>query len=194
MQPTPCRPRDFRGELHGYPGSRDQRGSAIRQLYPQLLRRLKAAGVTPAAGPAIAYYEDPDEPSDAVTVHAGIPVTAGQQPSRGFAVVASLARDGEPARGVVRRARAIHALSDDDGARLGRLWESECGHAQGAHAVGPARPSKPDCPPSCSQRRSATRVSTSRSGSGWSTKTACRVAGRGPGSCGATRPDGVSSR
>jgi effector-binding domain-containing protein len=61
--------------------------AVIRPLYCELLRRLAAAGVTPAAGPAITYYEDPACPADAVIVHAGIPVAAGPPPGGGFAVV-----------------------------------------------------------------------------------------------------------
>ena len=61
-------------------------GSATAPLYPELFRRLGAAGIRPAGGPAIVYYEDPAEPSDAVTVHAAIPVTAGPQPGYDFAI------------------------------------------------------------------------------------------------------------
>src|SRR5215467_4586898 len=59
---------------------------ARQPLYPELYRRLRAAGVTPA-GPVIAYYEDPPEPSDAITVHAAVPITAGPEPAGDFAVV-----------------------------------------------------------------------------------------------------------
>jgi effector-binding domain-containing protein len=62
-------------------------GAVLRPLYPKLHRRLAAAGVTPAGGPAIVYYEDPAQPSDAVIVHAGIPVTASPGPGYDFAVV-----------------------------------------------------------------------------------------------------------
>ena len=62
-------------------------GSATAPLYPELFRRLGAAGIRPADGPAIVYYEDPAEPSDAITVHAAIPVTAGPQPGYDFAIV-----------------------------------------------------------------------------------------------------------
>jgi effector-binding domain-containing protein len=62
-------------------------GAVIGPLYSELLRRLAAAGVAPAGGPAIAYYSDPACPSDAVIVHAGIPVAAGPQPGGGFSVV-----------------------------------------------------------------------------------------------------------
>jgi effector-binding domain-containing protein len=66
---------------------REDVGAALRPLYPELHRRLAAAGVTPASGPAVVYYEDPARPSDAVIVHAGIPVTASLGPGYGFAVV-----------------------------------------------------------------------------------------------------------
>jgi effector-binding domain-containing protein len=62
-------------------------GAVIQPLYVELARRLAAAGVTRADGPAIAYYEDPARPSDAVIVHAGIPVTAGPGSGYDFAVV-----------------------------------------------------------------------------------------------------------
>jgi DNA-binding transcriptional MerR regulator len=59
----------------------------IGPLYPELMRRLEAANVTPT-GPAIAYYEpDPGESGDAVTVHAGMPVSAGPDPRYDFTVV-----------------------------------------------------------------------------------------------------------
>jgi effector-binding domain-containing protein len=66
---------------------REDIGAVIRPLYCELRRRLAAAGVAPAGGPAIAYYSDPACPSDAVIVHAGVPVVACPQPGRGFAVV-----------------------------------------------------------------------------------------------------------
>ena len=64
-------------ELTATAASYDPRdiGLARRPLYRELFRRLHAAGVTPA-GPAIVYYEDPPEPSDAITVHAAVPITA----------------------------------------------------------------------------------------------------------------------
>ncbi len=63
-------------------------GPVIQPLYPELFRRLDAAGLRPAAGPAIAYYEpDPGESADAVTVHAAMPVMATPQPGYDFAVV-----------------------------------------------------------------------------------------------------------
>jgi effector-binding domain-containing protein len=61
--------------------------SAAVPLYPELFRRLGAAGIRPAGGPAIVYYEDPAEPSDAVTVHAAIPVTADPRHGYDFAIV-----------------------------------------------------------------------------------------------------------
>jgi len=67
-------------------GAQDIR-PAIQSLYPELLRRLEAAGILAAASPVIAYYQDPAEPSDAVIVHAAIPLTADPQPGGDFAVV-----------------------------------------------------------------------------------------------------------
>jgi effector-binding domain-containing protein len=76
-------------ELTATAASYDRRdiGPAVRPLYPELLRRLDDAGVQPAGGPGIIYYEDPAEPSDAVIVHAAIPVTAARHPGYDFAVV-----------------------------------------------------------------------------------------------------------
>ncbi len=59
-------------------------GPVITPLYPELMRRLHARGVSPS-GPAIAYYQL--ESGDAVTVHAGVGVTVDAQPGFDFAVV-----------------------------------------------------------------------------------------------------------
>ncbi|MEU8179571.1 MerR family transcriptional regulator [Micromonospora sp. NPDC049044] len=55
-------------------------GPVIGPLYPELFRRLAAAGITPT-GPAIAWYE-PAAPGDgdAVLVHAGVTVAASTVP------------------------------------------------------------------------------------------------------------------
>ncbi len=59
----------------------------IQPLYPQLLHRLDAAGVTPV-GPGVAYYVPVDEEStEAVVVHAGMPVAIDPQPGYEFSVV-----------------------------------------------------------------------------------------------------------
>ncbi|RAO10435.1 Protein-serine/threonine phosphatase [Micromonospora noduli] len=50
-------------------------GPVIQPLYPELFRRLDAAGITPT-GPAIAWYEPADPGGDAVVVHAGVLVDA----------------------------------------------------------------------------------------------------------------------
>jgi DNA-binding transcriptional MerR regulator/effector-binding domain-containing protein len=51
-------------------------GPVIGPLYQQLGCGLGTAGIKPT-GPAVAYYEpDPSESGDAVTVHAGMPVSA----------------------------------------------------------------------------------------------------------------------
>ncbi|MGC4846711.1 MerR family transcriptional regulator [Micromonospora sp. DT15] len=46
-------------------------GPVIQPLYPELFRRLTAAGITPT-GPSIAWYEPVDPGGDAVVVHAGV--------------------------------------------------------------------------------------------------------------------------
>ncbi|MCG5442624.1 MerR family transcriptional regulator [Micromonospora sp. NIE79] len=50
-------------------------GPVIQPLYPELFRRLDAAGITPT-GPGIAWYEPADSGGDAVVVHAGVLVDA----------------------------------------------------------------------------------------------------------------------
>ncbi|MFE9919511.1 MerR family transcriptional regulator [Micromonospora sp. NPDC005553] len=47
----------------------------IQPLYPEMFRRLTAAGITPT-GPSIAWYEPVDPGGDAVVVHAGVLVDA----------------------------------------------------------------------------------------------------------------------
>lgn len=62
-------------------------GPVIQPLYPELFRRLDAAGVKPA-GPAIAYYEpEAGESGESVTVHAAMPVSASPRPGHGFSIV-----------------------------------------------------------------------------------------------------------
>ncbi|WP_433538881.1 MerR family transcriptional regulator [Micromonospora sp. CA-249363] len=51
-------------------------GPVIQPLYPELFRRLDAAGITPS-GPAIAWYEPADDEGEAVVVHAGVSVGGG---------------------------------------------------------------------------------------------------------------------
>lgn len=61
-------------------------GPVITPLYQELFRRLAEAGVTPA-GPGVAWYEDAPEGDGAVTVHAGVTVTAEPRDDLPFAVV-----------------------------------------------------------------------------------------------------------
>lgn len=58
----------------------------LQPLYPELFRRLEAAGVQPA-GPEMACYEPAPGRSGAVTVQAAIPVTARPQPGYEFTIV-----------------------------------------------------------------------------------------------------------
>jgi DNA-binding transcriptional MerR regulator len=60
-------------------------GPVIQPLYPELFRRMEAAGIHPT-GPAIAYYESA-ESGEEVVVHAGAPVTVDPHASYDFAVV-----------------------------------------------------------------------------------------------------------
>ncbi|GAA1610998.1 MerR family transcriptional regulator [Catellatospora bangladeshensis] len=59
-------------------------GPVISPLYPELMRRLDKAGITPLGAPAIAYYE-PD--GDNVLVHAAMQVADAPDPAHDFTVV-----------------------------------------------------------------------------------------------------------
>jgi DNA-binding transcriptional MerR regulator len=61
-------------------------GPVIGPLYDQLCRRLDEAGITPT-GPGVAYYEDSPDGTEAVVVHAGLPVGADVRGGADFAVV-----------------------------------------------------------------------------------------------------------
>jgi effector-binding domain-containing protein len=65
---------------------REDVGPVLRALFPELYRRMAANGVRPERGPRIAYYEDPAVPSDAVIVHAAMPVMGRPAVWRGVAV------------------------------------------------------------------------------------------------------------
>jgi DNA-binding transcriptional MerR regulator/effector-binding domain-containing protein len=59
----------------------------IQPLYPELARRLRAAGIVPEGGP-IAWYEPASEGTgERVTVHAGWPVALVHRPGYDFAIV-----------------------------------------------------------------------------------------------------------
>jgi DNA-binding transcriptional MerR regulator len=72
-------------ELTGIAQSYDPQhiGPVIQPLYPELMRQLSEAGVTPT-GHAIAYYDDSP---DGIVVHASIPVNAGPGDRYPFAIV-----------------------------------------------------------------------------------------------------------
>ncbi|KAB1151128.1 MerR family transcriptional regulator [Micromonospora sp. AMSO12t] len=59
--------------------------TVIQPLYPELFRRLGAAGVVPS-GPGLAWYEATGE-GESVMVHAGVTVTADPSAARDFGVV-----------------------------------------------------------------------------------------------------------
>ncbi|WP_030491290.1 MerR family transcriptional regulator [Micromonospora chokoriensis] len=62
-------------------------GPVIQPLYPELFRRLAAAGITPT-GPGIAWYEPaPGDDGDAVVVHAAVTVGVGASAASDVAVV-----------------------------------------------------------------------------------------------------------
>jgi DNA-binding transcriptional MerR regulator/effector-binding domain-containing protein len=81
-------PRARVAELTGVAASYESKhiGPVIQPLYPELFRRLDAAGVSPA-GPGIAYYDAaPGQSGEAVTVHAGVEVAAEPRPDHDFAI------------------------------------------------------------------------------------------------------------
>lgn len=104
-------------------------GPAIQPLYPELFRRLDAAGVT-ATGPAVAYYEPAGDGSDeAVLVHAASGVTVDARPEYGFAVVELPA--------VQTAATVIHrgAMDDvDQSMQLLARWVEENGYRTHGYA------------------------------------------------------------
>ncbi|MCZ4094773.1 MerR family transcriptional regulator [Streptomyces sp. SID13666] len=61
-------------------------GPVIGPLYDELCRRLEAAGVA-VTGPGVAYYEDAPEGDGAITVHAGLTVTADPAAGHDFTIV-----------------------------------------------------------------------------------------------------------
>ncbi|WP_328584637.1 MerR family transcriptional regulator [Streptomyces sp. NBC_00370] len=71
-------------ELTGVAPDFDTIGPVIQPLYEELLRRLPAAGITPA-GPGVAYYED--APDGGILVHAGVEVAAPLGDDDGLRVV-----------------------------------------------------------------------------------------------------------
>jgi effector-binding domain-containing protein len=111
-------------------------GPVIGPMYPELFRRLEAAGVTPV-GPAIAYYEpDTGEVAEAggggggggggetVTVHAGMPVTTDPRAGHDFTVVdlpaipsaATIVHHG-PMGDVMQSLQALARWIEDNGYR-----------------------------------------------------------------------------
>ncbi|WP_432519288.1 MerR family transcriptional regulator [Kineococcus sp. SYSU DK006] len=63
----------------------DEIGPVIQPLYGELHRRLAEAGIRPA-GPGVSWYEHAGEHAEAVRVHAGVVVDAGQQARAGLEV------------------------------------------------------------------------------------------------------------
>lgn len=62
----------------------EQIGPVIQPLYPELCRRMTAAGL-PLTGPAVAYYDHGD--GDSIAVHAGMPATADPHSAKDFDIV-----------------------------------------------------------------------------------------------------------
>ncbi|MBY8874743.1 MerR family transcriptional regulator [Micromonospora sp. PLK6-60] len=61
-------------------------GPVIQPLYPELFRRLDAAGIRPT-GPALAWYEAADDTGEAVLVHAGVEVAVAPSAATDVAIV-----------------------------------------------------------------------------------------------------------
>jgi DNA-binding transcriptional MerR regulator/effector-binding domain-containing protein len=82
---APVRVAELTGTAESYEG--EHIGPVIQPLYPELFRRLEAAGVSPT-GATIAYYEPaPDDSGEAVIVHAAVPVAVDPQSRYDFTVV-----------------------------------------------------------------------------------------------------------
>jgi DNA-binding transcriptional MerR regulator len=82
---APVRVAELTATAAGY--GPDDIGPVVSPLYDELVRRLRASGVTPV-GPAVAYYEPaPDPAGETVIVHAGMPVAVDAHPGFDFAVV-----------------------------------------------------------------------------------------------------------
>lgn len=101
-------------------------GPVISPLYDELCRRLEAAGVA-VTGPGVAYYEDAPGGDGAITVHAGMTVSAepaGPGASRDFTIVdlpaiesaATIVHHGSMDN-IVRAAQALGRWIDSTGAR-----------------------------------------------------------------------------
>ena len=80
---APVRVAELSGVAAGYETAAI--GPVIQPLYPELMRRLAVAGVTPT-GPGIAYYV-PVAEGEEITVHAGVQVAADPRPEHDFDVV-----------------------------------------------------------------------------------------------------------
>jgi DNA-binding transcriptional MerR regulator len=108
-------------------------GPVISPLYDELLRRLEAAGVTPA-GPGVAYYEDAAD--GRITVHAAIQVAGGE--IKGDLAVRDLAP-------ITEAATIVHRGSMDAVVPTGQAL-AEWIDANGYRAGGYAREINLECP------------------------------------------------
>lgn len=111
-------------------------GPVISPLYDELTRRLAAAGVA-VTGPGVAYYEDAPQGDGAITVHAGLTVTAEPAAGQDFAIV-DLPVIGSAAT-IVHRGSMENILSTAQ--TLGRWIDSA-----GARSTGYARELYLECP------------------------------------------------
>ncbi|MBA0053913.1 MerR family transcriptional regulator [Streptomyces sp. AJS327] len=97
----PVRVAELSGTAEGF--GPEHIGPVIQPLYEELFRRLERAGVTPS-GPGVAYYECAED-DVAVTVHAGVTVSAAPDARYDFDVV--------DLPGVERAATTVHHGSMD---------------------------------------------------------------------------------
>jgi DNA-binding transcriptional MerR regulator len=114
-------------------------GPVIQPLYPELTRRLDAAGVA-VTGPGIAYYED--SPEGAITVHACLPVAVEPGEAHDFAVVDL---PGIKAATIVHRGSMDTVVGTD---QLMARWLETGGH----RAIGYPRELYIECPPGAPDR------------------------------------------
>jgi DNA-binding transcriptional MerR regulator/effector-binding domain-containing protein len=119
---APIRIAELAGTASGY--GPEHITPVIGPLYPELFSRLEAANVALTGAP-IAYYEpDPGESGEAVTVHAGIPITGGPYPHLDVPMVdlpaipsaASIVHHG-PMDGVMRSLQILARWIEDNGYR-----------------------------------------------------------------------------
>jgi DNA-binding transcriptional MerR regulator/effector-binding domain-containing protein len=113
---------------------------AISPLYPQLIDRLAASGVTMTGAPIGYYLPAPSEGAEAITVHAAFPVNAEPSPDFDFDIV--------DVPGIAQAATLLHhgPMSDVDSTmQMLARWIDDNGYR--TEGPGYAREVYLDCPP-----------------------------------------------